>query len=76
MHWTSGLRKELKEAQALVKTQRRTIRGLQACLWVAMFGWLLTIASGVALWKITEKPAPPPLKLFEQDFGWGYRNGG
>lgn len=72
MHWTSGLREELKEARALVETQRKTIKGLRACLWIALFGWLLTLSSGIALWQITDKPAPPPVRLMEPDFGWGY----
>ena len=74
-YWVSNLRKELKEAQALNEKQRRTISGLKACLWIAMLGWMLTLASGIALWKITDKSAPPPIRLLEPDFGWGFNRG-
>ena len=75
MHRVSNLRKELKEAKALNEKQRRTIRGLQVVLWMALIGWTITLASGIALWKITEKSAPSPIRLMEPDFGWGYNRG-
>jgi len=75
MHWVSNIRKELKEAKAINEKQRRTIRGLQVVLWMALIGWILTLASGIALWKITDKSVPPPIRLLEPDFGCGYNRG-
>ena len=68
----SNLRHQLKEAKALNVRYKKTIRWLHFTLWVALVGWALTLLSGIALWQITDRPAPPPLRLMEPDFGWGY----
>ena len=66
----SLLRRRCKKPLTIEEQHKKKIKHLRYMLLMMLLGWTLTLASGLVVWRAA---GYPPVYLFEQNFGWGYK---